>query len=194
MMADSNDVSTREQRLQDVLAGFYEAGEKGRQPDRQELLDRHPELAADLIEFFAIQEQIHRVAEPFRAFESKVEDDRVIGDYELMGEIARGGMGIVYRARQRSLNRLVALKVIRDGSKASDDDARRFRNEAEAVANFDHPNIVPIHEVGDHRGCSFFSLKLVEGGSLAERLKEYGTDSRGGAVGGIRGPRGPPRP
>ncbi len=181
MMADSNAFSTREQRFQAVLAGFYEAGEKGRQPDRQELLDCHPEIAAELAEFFAIQEQIHRMAEPFRTLESKVEEDRVIGDYELMGEIARGGMGIVYRARQRSLNRLVALKVIRDGSKASDDDARRFRNEAEAVANLDHPNIVPIYEVGDHRGCSFFSMKLVEGGSLAERLKEYGTDSRGAA-------------
>jgi serine/threonine-protein kinase len=196
MTADSNGVSTDEQRLQDVLAAYYQAAENGSQPDRQELIDRHPELAAELIEFFAIQDELHRRAEPFRALEpsaatmpmvektrdsSPVGDDRLIGDYELLGEIARGGMGVVYRARQRSLNRLVALKVIRDGARARPDDAQRFRTEAEAVANLDHPNIVPIHEVGDHSGCSFFIMKLVEGGSLADWLKEWGADSRGAA-------------
>src|SRR5437764_1104832 len=109
MMADPNGVSTREQRLQDVLAGYYEAAEDGGQPDRQELFDRHPDLAADLIEFFAIQDELHRRAEPFRGLEpslatmpmpmahetrepSPVGEDRFLGDYELLGEIARGGM------------------------------------------------------------------------------------------------------
>jgi WD40 repeat protein/Flp pilus assembly protein TadD len=201
------EMSERERQVNALIAAYLQAVDAGEAPERQEFLRRHAEFAAELEAFFADQDQMNRVAHSLApempaalpaasAAGREVPTHgpgqlialptgtrvRYFGDYELLGEIARGGFGVVYRARQISLNRLVALKMILAGQLASSVDVLRFRTEAEAAANLEHPHIVPIYEVGERDGQHYFSMKLIEGGSLTPHLARLHKDHRAAAL------------
>jgi eukaryotic-like serine/threonine-protein kinase len=119
--------------------------------------------------------------EPQGGIEPDAFDELKLAGYEVSRLLGRGGMGVVYQAHQVALNRAVALKLIRTGRFASEAEVLRFQNEAEAVAQLDHPHIVPIYEVGRHRRHHFFSMKLIAGTSLDRRLAEFVDDPRASA-------------
>jgi serine/threonine protein kinase/WD40 repeat protein len=177
-MTDPTNHSDREQQLEAVVADYIRACESDALPDRRAILQQHPELADDLRAFFGQRDRMNHFAEPIREFGALAGDMgpgqhvSYVGDYELLEEIARGGMGIVYKARQTKLGRIVAVKMIATGRLATDEIVQRFQAEAQAVAGLHHPHIVAIHEVGQHEGWHYFSMDYVEGRDLAAILRE----------------------
>lgn len=177
-------------QLAELLERLLSEAQSGKSPDVEAVIKQHPELAGELRELWATMQ----IAENLASLSQHDQDDatvipgknfgggnlagREFGDYELLEEIGRGGMGVVYKARQKSLDRIVALKMILRGDLASADDVSRFRTEAEAAAQLNHPHIVPVYEVGERDGRPYFSMQLIEGTTLAHRLADGPLPSR----------------
>jgi dienelactone hydrolase len=164
-----------EERLHAVLADYLDAAEAGRPTDRSELISAHPDLAAELAAFFAEQDQMAALAAPLRSVRAAgtaTPAAEVVGDFEVIREIGRGGMGVVYEARQVSLNRPVALKVLGPGLGLTPHAVQRFHREAEAAARLHHTNIVPVYATGEHNGTHFYAMELIEGPSLNHVIRQ----------------------
>ena len=149
-----------------ILDRYLADLQAGIAPDRGELLAAHPELAAQLEACLAGIDFVHRAAGP------AAEEPAALGEFRIIRELGRGGMGVVYEAEQTSLRRRVALKVLRFGVGADEEAMQRFRREAETVARLHHTNIVPIFAVGCERGVHYYAMQFIEGRSLADVLDE----------------------
>jgi tRNA A-37 threonylcarbamoyl transferase component Bud32 len=181
----------RTQRLDDAALRYFQAREAGQAPTRDEWLARYPELAEELADFLAGHDQVEQLAAPLQALRPSLVNDpdttiafggqgwegevplsvsSIVGGYELLEELGRGGMGVVYKARQVKANRVVALKMILAQAHATLEEKVRFQIEAEAVASLAHPHIVQLHEVGENAGLPYFSLEYCEGGAFDRRL------------------------
>jgi serine/threonine-protein kinase len=178
----------RDARLAALLERLAADVQAGRAPDPEALARAHPDLADELralwgavlvAEQAALGRRADDLAEtlpPRSAAETPLAGSgswpRTFGEFELLAELGRGGMGIVYQARQHSPRRLVALKVVLHGALAAPEDLARFRAEAEHVARLDHPHVVPVYEVGQVDGQPYFTMKHLEGTTLARRLAD----------------------
>ena len=179
--------ASREDRLNEVLASYLEARERGEIPNRDAIFAQNKDLTDELRKFF---ENIDRLAfmkaKPDGGAKNGASENgggsaqmiTSIGGYDILSRIDMGGMGIVYRAHQLSLNRPVALKVIIAGARASERQKVRFRMEAESAAALEHPNIVSIYEIGEWDGQPYFSMRYVEGENLAKRLAKAPLEPR----------------
>lgn len=173
---------TEQQHLTDILDRYLQRVERGESPDPDELLRQHPRWADILrryLESLGVLHQavrgIHSAEQPV-SFPTRLAHDRVLGDYEIRRQIGRGGMGIVYEARQISLDRRVALKVLPFAAVLDERQIARFRREAQAAAQLHHPHVVPVFGVGCENGVHFYSMQLVDGQSIDHVLGEIGAD------------------
>lgn len=177
------DAADRDERLAELLQLITDELQAGRSVDLDRLCRQHPDLSGELRELCAAVQIAEGVAagvsySSHSGCEKLIDGrpaptgdlPRAFGDFELLAELGRGGMGVVYMARQRSLNRVVAVKMILRGDLASPEDVARFRSEAAAAARLEHPHIVPVYEVGDCEGQPYFAMKYIAGTTLGKRL------------------------
>jgi WD40 repeat protein len=180
----------REDALNRVLADMLDALGRGDGVDLPAWQARYPTFSAELADLVAARRDIDEALEEHTLLDGRQANGAprgsrpigALGDYDLLEELGHGGMGRVYKARQRSLGRLVALKVIRAGAPATEADRLRFRTEADAAARLDHPNIVPVYEIGEQDGYPYIAGRYVEGGPLSRHLDRFRDDPRAAAV------------
>ncbi len=180
MSAQIQSQAERDELLARLLADLSEQARQGRRPDVAGAAEQHPELATELRHLWAAAQFADAFVRPsstlpptapYRPAPAATPPlPRRFGDYDLLEEIGRGGMGIVYRARQRSLDRIVALKMILRAELATPVDQARFQAEAQAAGHLDHPNIVPVYEAGECDGRPYFTMRHIEGQTLGALL------------------------
>ena len=191
MSQPASDADRPTSRLDQLIHEYLQQVDEGKSPDRAAMLRANPDLADEMAGFFEDQDRIANFAQRLRLEETVVlpsagdknppaangaaagglpSSVRYFGRYEILQEIARGGMGVIYKARQSRFDRVVALKMILAGQLASTADVSRFYGEAQAAANLEHAGIVPIYEVGQYGGQHYFSMAYVDGESLAALL------------------------
>ena len=166
-----------ESRVLRALLEYQTALEAGRPPDREAFLARHADIAAELAQALRGLDLVHAGARQLQQPAPAAPPDTVplgvpLGDYQILREVGRGGMGVVYEAVQLSLGRRVALKVLPFAAALDPRQLQRFKLEAQAAALLHHPNVVPIHVVGCERGVHFYVMQYVEGRSLAALIQE----------------------
>jgi serine/threonine-protein kinase len=179
MHLNENLADQRDRQMDEAVVAYLRAEAEGKAPDRDAFLRRHAGIAVELKRFFADRDEVARLTVPHGHGTAALPGwgrnpalplPSTFGAYDVLAEIGRGGMGVVYRARHRALNRLVALKMMAVDAGGGTDALARFRNEAQAAARLQHPNVVQIFEVGEHDGLPYLAMEYVDGQSLAQCL------------------------
>jgi serine/threonine protein kinase/Flp pilus assembly protein TadD len=197
MATEPGDLSERDRRLGELVIAYVKAGERGEAPAPHEWLAAHAEFAEELADFLAEREDLDRLAGPLRAvargntpppspgegLSAQAGGPAQLGGFRLRREVGRGGMGVVYEAEQLSLGRRVALKVLPFAATLDARQLQRFKNEAQAAAGLQHPNIVPVYYVGCERGLHYYAMQYIDGRTLAAVIAELRRDR-----GSTRGP------
>jgi len=157
--------------LEAVIEQYLEELASGDAPDQESYLRAHPHLAGTLRGVFKTLDFVEATGRTLNA--SCLGKDQLLGDFRIIGEVGRGGMGVVYEAIQTSLDRRVALKVLPAGAILADSAAERFVREASMAGQLHHTNIVPVYAVGEEQGINYYAMQFIDGGSLSALLKEW---------------------
>jgi serine/threonine protein kinase/tetratricopeptide (TPR) repeat protein len=183
MANEQQDSNSREERVNDAIAAYFQVADAGQAPSRQDFLGQHPDLAVELAAFFADRDKFHELADPIRplaephhAPAGTSEHAVSIPGYQLLAELARGGMGVVFKGFHPRLGRDLAIKVLRAPSQQAANEPnlrRRFLQEAQIAGQLQHPGIAPVYDLGETADAlPYFTMKLVQGRTLAALLAE----------------------